>query len=186
MTSVLEACGATRLSMMGRTVSLVEWRQATSLRNQLTIIIGGARLILGIAISIWALETYGSAHLIWTVVVSYVARWRLWCLMLRYLELLGLLLMAIQRAWILCLTIAWMYSSIIQGSWPLTFVCIYGDLVVSVYYILISHIHLLYFHALLHAYWRVVELEQVRQRLYYELTVEWMLRNGVVPEPEHL
>lgn len=79
-----------------------------------------------------------------------------------------------------------MYSSIIQGSWPLTFVCIYGDLVVSVYYILISHIHLLYFHALLHAYWRVVELEQVRQRLYYELTVEWMLRNGVVPEPEHL
>lgn len=119
LASVLEACGATRLSMMGRTMSLIEWRQATSFRNQLTIIIGGAHLILGIAIAIWALETYGCAHLVWTVVVGHIARRRLWRLVLRYLELLGLLLMTIQRAWILCLTITWMHSSIIQGSWSL-------------------------------------------------------------------
>ena len=119
LASVLEACGAAWLSVVWCIVGLVKRRQGTTFRNQLAIIICGNRLILGTAITIWALKTNGCTHLVWTVVVSHVARRCLRGLVLWYLELLGLLLMAVEWAWILCLTVTRMHSPIIQRSWPL-------------------------------------------------------------------
>ena len=59
------------------------------------------------------------------------------------------------------------------------------DLVIASDYVLVTNSHPLYLHALLHAHGCVVQLDQVRQRLNDELSVKGMLRDRVVPQPEH-
>ena len=81
-------------------MSWVEWCYAATLGNQLPGVVGGAGMVVQATVAVGTLKNFSCTHLVRATVVAHVTARSLRCLVLR------LLLISVQRAWILSLAIA--------------------------------------------------------------------------------